>query len=147
MKNFKSTLIFTVLITVMALNISLAGDPAYKLSVQNLTNTSQNSLEFDIYLQHTNPADSKFEYALGQYFMNFNSAIGAGAKMTFSIIGSDLPQGSQPTNSSIDKDILRIAVNPIPSTENLPVISSKAPGNITDKQCQNSYFSVLRYSE
>ena len=130
MKNFKSTLIFTVLITVLALNISFAGDPTYKLTVQNLKNTSANTLEFEIFLQHTNPADSKFNYMLGQYFMNFNSAIGSGAKMTFSIIGSDLPQGSQPTNSSIDKDILRIAVNAIPSTENLPEISSKAPGTM-----------------
>lgn len=133
MKNFKSRLVLTVLLTVFSLNFSSAKDPAYKLTFQNLRNTSANSLEFDICLQHTNPADSKFAYMLGQYFMNFNSAIGNGGKMTFSIIGSDLPQGSQPTNSSIDNNILRIAVNAIPPTDNLPEISSNAPGTVIAK--------------
>jgi hypothetical protein len=133
MKNFKFTLVVAVLMTALTLNFSSAKDPAYKLSVQNLKNTSANTLEFDICLQHLNPEDSKFSYMLGQYFMNFNSEIGNGGKMTFSIIGSDLPQGSQPTNSSIDNNILRIAVNAIPSTENLPEISAKAPGTVIAK--------------
>lgn len=133
MKNFKSALLSAALIVLLAFNFSLAKDPTYKLTTQNLKNTSESSLEFDIYLQHTNPEDSEFRYMLGQYFLNFNSAIANGGTLTFSIIGSDLPQGSRPTNSSTDKDILRIAVNAIPSTEDLPQISSTAPGTLIAK--------------
>lgn len=133
MKNFKSKLVLVVLATLISFNFAFSKDPTSSLSIENLKNTSANSLEFDIYLLHTNPTDTKFPYMLGQYLINFNSAIANGGTLTYSIIGSDLPQASQPTNASIDKDILRIAVNSIPPTDNLPEISSKAPGTMIAK--------------
>lgn len=133
MKNFKSKLVIVVLATLISFNFALSKDPTSSLSIENLKNTSANSLEFDIYLLHTNPSDSKFVYMLGQYLINFNSAIANGGTLTYSIIGSGLPEASQPTKASIDKDILRIAVNAIPPTDNLPVISSEAPGTLIAK--------------
>lgn len=133
MKNLISKSAFAVLITVIAFSFGLAKDPAYNLSIQNLTKPSPNTYEFDIYLLHTNPGESEFGYALGQYFMDFNADIANGGNLTFSIIGSDLPQGSMPTNASIDKNILRMAVNQIPSMDNLPAISPKSPGTMIVK--------------
>ncbi len=133
MKNLISKLALAVLITVLAMDFGIAKDPTYVLEVQNLTKTSPNTYEFDIYLLHTNAGDSEFPYVLGQYFLDFNSDIANGGQLTFSIIGSDLPQGSVPTNASIDKNLLRMAVNPIPDMENLPVISSKSPGTLIVK--------------
>ncbi|HMQ70370.1 MAG TPA: T9SS type A sorting domain-containing protein [Ignavibacteria bacterium] len=133
MKNFKSKLFLAVLATLITFNFALSNDPASKLSIENLKNTSANSLEFDIYLLHTNPSESKFVYMLGQYLINFNSDIANGGELTYSIIGSGLPEASQPTKPSIDKNILRIAVNSIPPTDNLPEISSKAPGTLIAK--------------
>ncbi|MBK8549964.1 MAG: hypothetical protein IPL53_02455 [Ignavibacteria bacterium] len=92
MKNLISRSAFAVLITVIAFSFSFAKDPTYNLSIQNLTKTSPNIYEFDICLLHTNPGESEFGYVLGQYFMDFNSDIANGGNLTFSIIGSDLPQ-------------------------------------------------------
>ena len=133
MKNFKSKLVLVVLATLITFNFAVSKDPTSSLSIENLKNTSANSLEFDVYLLHTNPSDSKVSYMLGQYLINFNSAIANGGTLTFSIIGSGLPETSKPTKASIDNNILRISVNPIPPTDNLPLISSKAPGTLIAK--------------
>lgn len=133
MKNFKSKLVLAVLATLITFNFAVSKDPTSSLSIENLKNTSANSLEFDVYLLHTNPSDSKFSYMLGQYLINFNSAIANGGTLTFSIIGSGLPETSKPTKASIDNNILRISVNAIPPTDNLPLISSRAPGTLIAK--------------
>lgn len=133
MKIFNSKFALAVLVSLIAFNFAFSNDPTSKLTIQNLNKTSDNTLEFDIYLQHTNPADSKFVYMLGQYLIDFNSDIANGGELTYSIIGSGLPEASRPTKPSIDKNILRIAVNSIPPTDNLPEISSKAPGTLIAK--------------
>lgn len=119
--------------SVIGLNMSLAGTPKYKLSAENLKLVSSSVYEFDIYLQHLNPDEARFEYILGQYFFEFNQQIANGGTLSFSIIGSDLPQLLQPRNPTVSGNQLRLAVNSVPPKDNLPAISVKSPGTLIAK--------------
>lgn len=130
MKNLKIKSLLVIILSVIGLNISLAGSPKYKLTTENITLISPNVYEFDIYLQHTNPGDAKFVYILGQYFFDFNPVVANGGTLTFTIIGSDLPQMLQPRNPTVSGSQLRLAVNSVPPKDNLPVISVKSPGTL-----------------
>lgn len=76
--------------------------PTYNLIAKNfrLNSPQNNQLEFDIYIQHTNPP-VMFEYALGQYNLKFNPNIANGGTLTYSLIESDLPPNLRPTSPSI----------------------------------------------
>lgn len=119
--------------SVIGLNMCLAGTPKYKLSAENLKLISSNVYEFDIYLQHINTDEASFKYILGQYFFEFNPGIANGGTLSFSIIGSDLPQLLQPRNPTVSGNQLRLAVNSVPSKDNLPVVSVKSPGTLIAK--------------
>lgn len=126
--------LFTILLLLFINNESTAQQQAFKLGIVNLQyrdtlGGTNNVLHFDIVLQHINEEVSgTFEYIAGQYFMNFNSAIGNGGSMNFRIIGSDLPVNFLPVNPSITGNILRMAGN-FPSTPG-PIISTSFPGTL-----------------
>jgi len=114
-------------------NVSFANSISYKLEVTNLNYTSERTLEFDIYLLSTGSDKEAFTYVLGQYFFEFNPKIANGGDLVYSIIGSDLPLILQPRNPSVSGNQLRLAVNSIPSKDNLPLITKKSPGTLIAK--------------
>lgn len=130
MKNSTVISAIIVMLTALALSFANAGTPQYKISAENLTPVSANAFEFDIYLMHLNPDESKFEYILGQYFFDFNPVIANGGTLTYSIIGSELPQMFQPRNPTVSGNQLKLAVNSVPPKNNLPQISAKSPGTL-----------------
>lgn len=144
MANLKTKLGLTILLSFFALNSTEANIPGYKLSIENLNLTSPNIYEFDIYLQHTNPGETKFEYVLGQYFFEFNPGISNGGTLTYSLVSSDLPILLQPRNPTVFGNQLRLAANRVPvkedvqinsdrspdSRKNLPIVSDKSPGTM-----------------
>jgi len=133
MKNqiYKSAIIIFLL--AFALSYGYAKEPTYTLTIQNLNNVSSNTMEFDIYLQHTNSNESNFYYVLGQYFFDFNPAIANGGNLNYSVVNSDLPQGLVPRNPTVTGNQLRLAMNSIGSKDNLPVVADKAPGTLIAK--------------
>lgn len=128
MKNLKTVSALVLLFSLLTLGLSYASEPVYKVTTQNLKFTSANSLEFDIYVQSVGSGDTKINYILGQYFIDFNDKIANGGTLTYSIAGSDLPQVFLPRNPKVNGNQLWLATNGIPPKENLPVISSEAPG-------------------
>ena len=110
-------------------NLSFSQVPTYTLTASNFNRTAQDSITFDIYLLHTNPGSGIFNFALGQYYFNFNPNIANGGTLTYRIIGSDLPPLAQPRNPSISGNQLRLLTN-VTLGGNGPTISSVAPGTL-----------------
>jgi len=130
MKNLKIKSVIIVLLSVLGLSFSIAKNPDYKLTTENLNRVAPNVIEFDIYLQHLNSDETKFEYILGQYFFGFNPEIANGGKLTYSLISSDLPSSLQPRNPTVSGNLLRLVTNSVPAKEDLPIISDKSPGTL-----------------
>ncbi|MBK6505142.1 MAG: hypothetical protein IPG02_05630 [Ignavibacteria bacterium] len=84
--------------------------PTYELTAKNFTYASLNTIEFDMFMKHTNNP-TVFEYSGGQYFLNFNPDIANGGTLSYSIIGSDLPSNLQPRNPLVSGSQLRLAAN------------------------------------
>ncbi|MEO6693886.1 MAG: T9SS type A sorting domain-containing protein [Ignavibacteria bacterium] len=122
--------VIVILLVTLSLNAAIAKEPAYKLSIENLSNVAPNALEFDIYLQQINSKEAQLNYIIGQYFFNFNSDIANGGRLTYSLIKSDLPPALTPRNPSVSGNQLRLAMNSVGNKENLPVISNKSPGTL-----------------
>ena len=126
------TLIITILVVILLTNISFADAPKFKINVSNLNHTSNNTLEFDIYLLNGNNENSKQEelrYSLGQYFFEFNPKIANGGNLNYTIADSDLPEAMRPRNASVRDNLLCLFVNSInPDKGNLPVINYKNGG-------------------
>ena len=87
--------------------------PTYELTAKNFTYASLNTIEFDVFMKHTNNP-TVFEYSGGQYFLNFNPDIANGGTLSYSIIGSDLPSNLQPRNPLVSGSQLRLAANTFP---------------------------------
>ncbi len=124
-----------VLFAVLATSVvSKAQNPTYSLTLDNAVFTSD-SLVFDVHIKHTNPgAVSQFQYALGQYFLTFNTAIANGSgSYTYRIIGSDLPENQRPRNPSVAGNTLRLAVNTAVGAGNGYIISSTGNGTLVVK--------------
>jgi hypothetical protein len=66
----------------------------------------------------------------GSTFFDFNPQIANGGTLTYSIVGSELPQIFQPRNPTVSGNQLKLAVNSIPPKKNLPQISAKSPGTL-----------------
>jgi len=133
MKTITKILTAILFISNVSLTLAEAGanSLSYKLTISNLNYTSENALEFDIYLLNTSNDKSanEFKYSLGQYFFDFNSKIANGGTLTYSIIESELPEHMRPRSASVSGDQLRLAINSISSDKvNLPLISNKEPG-------------------
>jgi len=90
---------FILLILLLQFKDCLSQAPTYELTARNfeVTSDTENQLEWDIYMSHTN-FPTTFEYSGGQYYFNFNPDIANGGILTYSIVGSDLPQHMQPRN-------------------------------------------------
>jgi len=136
MKNFIKISI-AVIIAFVNLNSGIAqyadttyGVPTYTLKVSNVTKSVDGTtLEWDVYLLHTNPTVTPFFYAAAQYFFNFNTNIALpGDSLRYNIVSSELPAPYRPVNASISGNILRLASNLPGSQEDSVVISSTAPG-------------------
>jgi hypothetical protein len=87
------------------------------------------SLNFDIYILHTNPG-TEFKFASAQYFFRFNPDVANGGTLKYRIIGSDLPSSMWPRNPTVTGNELRLAANIIPAKGDAPVISSNFPGTM-----------------
>lgn len=126
--------LFVIFISILILypRNSFTQTPAYVLKVMNVTQTLANELEFDIYLHHTNPDSSVFEYATGQYYFDFNSLIANGGLLSYTIVNSDLPEVLQPRNPLVylvgGAMQLRLSANALPSPGQGYIISNVSPG-------------------
>lgn len=109
----KSYKIYVILfLAVLLSGNSLAQTPTYNLKVMNLQyyGCPADILEFDIYMEHTNPSINFF-YSAAQFFFDFNPAIANGGTLTYQIVNSDLPPGFQPRNPTVSGSQLRLAAN------------------------------------
>lgn len=110
-------------------NVCFSNGLSYKLSVSNLNYTSENSLQFDIYLMNTSDDKNEFRYSIGQYFLEFNDKIANGGNLSYSIVESALPEMMRPRNPSVSGNQLRLAMNTISSNkDNLLLIPNIEPG-------------------
>ncbi|MBK6772204.1 MAG: hypothetical protein IPG78_08790 [Ignavibacteria bacterium] len=117
------------------MNVSLAVRPTYILTAQNFTFRSANELVFDIYILHTNPADTVFQFALGQYYFNFDTMFCAGGTIRYDYapgnIGdsSDFPFAARPRGPTRVGSTLRVNSNTVLGLGNGPIVSGVAPGS------------------
>jgi len=123
------------IIIVIAALISLSGvsyatNPTYTLNATNFVLTNPNSLEFDIYIKHTNPGSTSLVLLNAQYFFKFDPAYANGGTLSFSFVpgSSDLPTASQPRSPNVKNDELRLACNAPFPISNAPVILSSGSG-------------------
>lgn len=133
MKTFTLRNLILVLSVLFSSSFANATNPQYKINIENLVTVAPNSIEFEIFLQHTNPDDGGFQYAVGQYFFDFNPGISNGGKLKYTLIDSELPEQFRPGNPTVSGSQLRLATNFVSGTENSPVISSKFPGTLIAK--------------
>lgn len=129
----KNLITFTLAL-LLTFNIGFAKNSNYTLTAANLTLTSPNSLEFDIYLLNTNSGKEELRYSFGQYFFEFNPKIANQGNLVCSIIGSDLPGNMRPRNPTVSENVLRLAVNSSSADKaNLPLIPNQKPGMLIAK--------------
>lgn len=101
--------------------------PTYQLYAKQVSFTPQ-ELVFDIFIKHTNPAVTRFEYAGGMFFFNFNQLFRNGGTLSFfyklgplnDTISELVPRTLIPRNPSISDDTtyLRMAINVYPGAGN-----------------------------
>jgi len=117
----KSIFSFFIIFTILtASQLSYSQTPTYELQATNFVRKSidvqDDAIEFDIRMRQTN-VPTRFEFAGGQYFFDFNKNVINGT-MTMSNIGSDLPFNMQPRNPTVytvtTPGQLRFAVNTFP---------------------------------
>jgi len=129
----RKKIIFLLLCGIFALKGSLAYsdiNPTYTLVAKNFNRSAPDSIVFDIYMLHTNPSATNFEYSLGQYFFKFNNAIANGGTLTYKILESGLTANAVPRNPTVTGDELRLASNPVIGAGNGPIISSTLSGTL-----------------
>lgn len=124
-------LIFLFSIFIFSIDTTFAQtSPTYTLKVKNINHVAQDSLTFDIYMRHTNSGSTNFEYAIGQYYLNFNPLIANSGVLTYRIIASDLPVNARPRNPNISGSQLRLVANAVLGAGNGPAISNDEPGTL-----------------
>jgi len=111
--------------------------PTYNLYAKQIT-FDPNELVFDIYIKHTNPTETRFEYAGGQYYFNFTQAFRNGGTLSFfyklgasnDTISQLVPRSLIPRNPSISPDttFLRMAINVYPGAGNGMLIPDTGNG-------------------
>lgn len=101
--------------------VALSHNPTYILDANDPEMVAPNIFEFDIDLTWTNPGVApNFEYSGGQYFFDVDSAIKNSGSMTYSIVGSDLPENMRPRSPTVFNNFssstyqLRLSVNLFP---------------------------------
>lgn len=121
----------TVMVSLFVLFVftGISNAAAYRLTIQGPVQTSANTCEFSIVINSTSTDDREFAYSLGQYFIEFNSAIANGGQLQYTLIESGLPESMRPRNPAVDNNVLRLACNSISSDKSLlPLLSSRAGG-------------------
>ena len=114
---------------IFLINTSFASEINYKLNATNITLTSDNTLEFDIYLLNSGEAKDELKYALGQYFLDINPKFANSGELNYSIVKSDLPDNMRPSSVTVTGNQLRMSVNQINTdSKSLPVIPKEKPG-------------------
>ena len=119
----------------LALSPASAQNPTYALTVDgfSLNSPLDNELEFDIHIYQTN-SPVPFEYAGGQFFFDFNTAITNGGSLTYTRVGTGLPANFEPRNPQISGNQLRLAVNTFPGAGNgFTGIPSTPPGVLIER--------------
>ncbi|MBK8983583.1 MAG: T9SS type A sorting domain-containing protein [Ignavibacteria bacterium] len=124
-------LLLVLMVIFLKVNLSIAVIPSYKLIANEFTMISPNTLEFEIRLIHTNPDSSIFLYSLGQYLFDFNPEFSNGGTLTLIKLDSELPEGLQPYNLSVNGSQLQLPGGFF--TSNYPNISSSFPGTLIVK--------------
>ena len=120
---FRFIQLFVIMIFTFLFRNAFSQNPEYALDVNNRT-LVLNSLEFDIDLTWTNSgAVSKFEYAGGQFFFEFNPLIANSGTLQYFYVTnpdtvSDLPANLRPRNPMISGTQLRLAANTFPGAGN-----------------------------
>ncbi|MEO8447576.1 MAG: hypothetical protein ABI528_08780, partial [bacterium] len=129
MKNLNKIIILIAAIVSLS-GVSYATNPTYSLNAANFVLTNPNSLEFDIYLKHTNAGSSNLVLLNAQYIFKCNPAYANGGTLSFSFVpgSSDLPTASQPRSPNVMKDELRLACNGPVLISNAPVILATGSG-------------------
>ncbi|MBS1551014.1 MAG: hypothetical protein JST15_02965 [Bacteroidetes bacterium] len=142
------TFIFALLLhTALSMNMANAQvQPTFNLTATNFQFTDSlgdgdDAMTFDIMILHTNLAQSgPFEFALGQYYFNFDAASGVtSADYTFYMVPGTttftnvlaVPRGPtivNPDASSHTGGSLRLNSNTVLGSGNGPIISSAYPG-------------------
>jgi hypothetical protein len=117
----KTLKLFVVLfLLAFGVRSGFAQNPTYTLDVNDATPSGSitNEIEFDIDMTWTNSGIApNFEYAGGQYFFDFNTAISNGGTLAYAYAAtntSDLPTSMRPRNPQISGTQLRLAVNTFP---------------------------------
>jgi hypothetical protein len=124
-------ILFLILLIVSGKFQQLYAIPEYTLTASKNNNlSSADSIVIDIRMLHTNSASANFEYALGQYYFNFNTGIANGGTLTYIMIDSDLPVAARPRNPTISGNQLRLVTNAVLGAGNGPAISSTSPGTL-----------------
>lgn len=124
-------ILFLILLIVSGKFQPLYAIPEYTLTASKNNNlSSADSIVIDIRMLHTNSASANFEYALGQYYFNFNTGIANGGTLTYIMIDSDLPVAARPRNPTISGNQLRLVTNAVLGAGNGPAISSTSPGTL-----------------
>jgi hypothetical protein len=129
------SLLFAIVVFVSMLNTSFAVRPTYTLTAQNFTLRAPNELVFDIYLRCTNTADTVFQFALGQYYFNFDTTFCAGGTISYDFApgnagdSSDFPFAARPRNPTRVGNQLRVNSNTVLGIGNGPIVSGVAPGS------------------
>jgi len=140
---------FLFLSYLLTINVASAQiQPTFNLTAKNFVYTDSigtggaayDAMTFDIYIEHTNAgASGQFEYALGQYYFNVNSAVGVTAEYNYYIV----PGSTQFTNSNavprnptyVSPDAtspqgasLRVNSNTVLGAGSGPIVSTSFPG-------------------
>jgi len=114
--------------------------PLYELKLDNFIPNGDyytaNEFTFDITIRSRNGTD--FEYAGGQFLINFNLGVANGGTLSFSIAGpdtSDLPVNLRPENPHVTRDSngihqLALDMNAFPGAGNGYIINGITPAKI-----------------
>lgn len=108
--------------------------PTYTLGAMNFVIVTPNTITFEIYIKHTNPDTTVFQYAGAQFFFDFNLGVANGGTLTYGFApgnlgdSSDMPFNMRPRNPSIAGSVLRLAANSLPGAGNGYFVSSTGLG-------------------
>ncbi|MEO8447575.1 MAG: hypothetical protein ABI528_08775 [bacterium] len=124
--------IAVIIVNLVITKISYSLGPTYALTVKNFNYIQANVLEFEIYMRHTNGSSSNFEYDMGQYMFNFNTAFANGGTLTYTVSTgsniSELPIDRIPSCPSIFSNQLRVTTLFPPGAGNGTEISETGNG-------------------
>jgi hypothetical protein len=102
---------------------------SYTYTIRNDVQTSDRTLEFDLYILNTNES-VPIEIALAQAGILVNSAIINGGNITASFVedASEMSPSQRPSSITFQNNCIKIACKPIPSRENGTLAGTKGLG-------------------